>query len=334
MPSRNIVLALLNPTSGNGIALERWPRVARLMEEFGFEYKLLASPDVPLSHQLIEHISAVGASQYAAIVGIGGDGTHSEIINTLMQIRLTVPEVTLIPYVIVPLGTGNDIAKSFGMSSREDFFVTDLRRAIAAIKYGADYWMDLGKVKNLYFANALTIGLDSNVLRERNRGKSRLANYPFLARMISGYALYTWALSRRFLKHSHNIVEVIVDGKEWYKGEMINLVVCNTRIYAGEFSLCPDAYANDGLLDVIVFAGHTDYLAKYLLTLRNNPRQIQKMVERLNKFSSITQGKNIRIKLVAPEAVQYDGEEMSFSDKFEISIEPRAVHLRIPAEPA
>jgi YegS/Rv2252/BmrU family lipid kinase len=333
MPSKNTVLALLNPTSGNGIAFERWPKVAKLLEEFGFEYKLLAKPDISLAKQLVEHINAGGIAQYAAIVGIGGDGTHSEIINTLMQIRITSPEVTLMPYVIIPLGTGNDIAKSFGMSSREDFFVTDLRRAVAAIKYGADYWMDLGKAGNLYFANALTIGLDSNILKERNCGKAKLVCYPFLTKILSGYMLYTWALSRKFLKHTLNSVQVLVDGKGWYEGEMINLVICNTRIYAGEFSLCPDAYANDGLLDIIVFTGHTDYLTKYLLTLRKNPWQIQKMVKSLNKFSSITHGKNIEIKLATPEAAQYDGEEMSSSDKFEISIEPKAIHLRIPAEP-
>ncbi len=33
MPAKNIVLCLLNPTSGNGIAIERWPKVAKLLEE-------------------------------------------------------------------------------------------------------------------------------------------------------------------------------------------------------------------------------------------------------------------------------------------------------------
>lgn len=333
MSNKNSVLCLLNPTSGNGIALDRWPKVANLLEGFGLEYKLIADVDEPLGLQLIRHLKNTDIMKYSAIVGIGGDGTHSELINALMKLKLELPEVSMIPYVIVPLGTGNDIAKSFGLTSREDFFVSDLRRAVAAIKYGADYWMDLGRIGNLYFANAFTIGLDSNVLKERNRRQAEISRYRLLSKIFKGYWLYTFALSRKFLRHSHNYVKVIVDDKLWYQGEMINLVITNTRIYASQFSLCSNAYANDGMLDVIVFTGHTDYLTKYLLSFRTNPWQIRSMVEKLNRNSNITHGKKILIELERPESAQYDGEEMSSAGYFEIGIETKAIRLKIPAEP-
>ena len=61
-------------------------------------------------------------------------------------------------------------------------------------------------------------------------------------------------------------MKISVDGREWYQGPMVNLVINNTRIYAGEFDFCTDAYANDGKLDAVLFAERYDYLSKYVLS--------------------------------------------------------------------
>lgn len=327
------VLCVLNPAAGNGLGRQRWPKVAALMESFNLSYEVLMVDDQPLADAVFQRLQRTNISNYDVICGIGGDGTHSQIINALMRFRTQYPERVLPPYALIPLGTGNDIAKSFGLAARENLFVDDLRPAVATIRYGVDYFLDIGKMGGLYFVDALTIGLDSHILAEHNRYKEEIIKYPLLRRLIKGNVLYTYCMGLRFWNHSPIAAKINVDGKEWYHGPVLNLIVNNTRIYGGEFVICPDSFANDGLLEVVVFAGHYDYLARYLLSLRNNPREIRKMAEKLGNVSLHIQGRTIKIFLSRPEAVQYDGEMLSTCDKFEIEVVPRAIQIKIPAEP-
>ncbi|MFH1477799.1 MAG: diacylglycerol kinase family protein [Verrucomicrobiota bacterium] len=333
MPASPHILCVLNPTAGSGIALQRWPKIAALLESFQISCELLAAQDVPPDVQVSRRLKQNGPERYAAIAGVGGDGTHSAVINGLMRYCAIHADQVLPPYVLIPTGTGNDMAKSFGLTARGDFFVDDLRRAVAAIRYGADYWLDLGCLDGTYFVNALTIGLDSNILREHNRRKQEVAHVPVMRRILKGNLLYAWCVGLRFWRQKSLITEITIDGRLWYTGPLINLVINNTRNYGGEFVICPDAYANDGLLDVVVFTGHTDYLAKYFLSFRNQPRRIQELAERLNKVSAYARGKRIEVRLSRPETAQYDGEALPAGDCFKVCVAPRALHLKIPAEP-
>lgn len=334
MPSSIHALCVLNPTAGSGVALARWPRVAALMESFGITCELLASAGEAPGAQVIGRLARANPTQYAAIVGIGGDGTHSSVMNALMGFRLAHPAGSLPPYAMIPLGTGNSIAKSFGLDSREDIFVSDLRRAVATIRYGADYQMDLGRLGQTWFANSLTIGLDSSILREHNRRKQKIARVPVLRSLVKGNLLYTCCAGARIWRQHLMQAEIAVDGKPWYAGPLINLVINNTRVYAGVFVLCPDAFANDGLLEVVAIAGHTDYLAKYLLSFRTHPRQIQTVPERFQRESAVIQGKRIAVRVAKPESVQCDGEELPAMAQFAVEVEPRALLIKIPVEPA
>jgi len=302
------------------------------MEFFRIAYEIIEIDDQPLSRALFERFKANDPCRYDAVCGVGGDGTHSQIINALMLFKQSGPEKKLPPYALIPCGTGNDIAKSFGMTAREDFFVDDLRRAVAAIRYGADYYLDLGRMNGLYFVDAMTIGLDSHILREHNRRKEEIAKYPFLRRILRGNVLYTWCLGMRFWRHSSIEAEIKVDGRPWYNGKIVNLVVNNTRVYGGEFVICPESFANDGLLDVVVFAGHYDYLARYLLSFRTNPREIRKMGERLVRESAYAQGSRVEISLLRSEAAQYDGEVLPPCEKFVMEVVPRALRIKLPVE--
>lgn len=325
-------LCVLNPTAGSGEALQRWPRVASLMESFGITCDLLARDGEAPGVQMIRRLEQEGADRYAAIVGVGGDGTHSNVMNALMAFRSAHPEVALPPYAMIPMGTGNSIAKSFGLDSHEDVFTSDLRRAVATIRYGADYFMDLGQLGQSWFANALTIGLDSSILREHNRRKEEMAQVPLLRRLIRGNLLYTWCAGARLWRQHLIEAQIDVDGKPWYSGRIVNLVINNTRVYAGVFVLCPDAFANDGLLEVVAIAGHTDYLTKYLLSFRSHPRQIQTLPERFRRESAVKQGKRIEVRLSGPEPAQFDGEELPACVRFEVEVAPWALHIKIPVE--
>jgi diacylglycerol kinase family enzyme len=327
------VLCVLNPLSGGGLPIQRWPEVESLLESFGVEHELLAEKDIPIDRQVVQRLLQGGADEFGAIAGIGGDGTQSAIINALMELSKTHPEIGLPPYGFIPTGVGNDIAKSFGLTSRADFFVNDLRRAVSTLVHGADYMLDLGQMNGIYFADAVTIGLDSHILRARNKRKKQMDKSPLLRRFAGGALLYNWIIWGRIARHRALDAEIIVDDEVWYSGPIVNLLINNTRIYAGEFDFCTNASSCDGLLDVVIFTGHRDYLSKYLLSLRRAPRDIRKMATTLGKESSHTQGRRIGIELSSPEVAQMDGEEIDADNKFDVEVVPRAIHIKTPAEP-
>ncbi len=329
------ILCVLNPAAGSGIAARRWPEVAALLKGFGIEYTLLAAEDADPGVEVVRRLERDGTARYAAIAGIGGDGTHAAVINGLMRFQAGRPAAAdaLPPYALIPMGTGNDIAKSFGLTSRENFFVSDLRRAVAAIRYGADYRMDLGRLDGLYFADALTIGLDSDILREHNRRRNTMAHVPVMRRLLKGPVLYALCAGARFWRQRPLTAEIEVDGRPWYAGPLLNLVINNTRTYGGEFVICPDAYASDGLLDVVAFTGRTDYLAKYFLALRNYPRRIRTLATTLSANASVAHGRRIAVRLSRPETVQCDGEVLPDRARADVDVVPGALLLKIPTEP-
>ena len=327
------VLCIANPLSGGGLPLRRWPQVVSLLESFDTGHELLAEEGVAIDRLVLDRLNRGDCGEFAAIAGIGGDGTQSAIINALMRYSREHPDVTLPPYGFIPMGSGNDIAKSFGLSSRADFFVDDLRRSVSTLIHGADYLLDLGLMNGTYFADAITIGLDSHTLQLRNRQKRILERIPVLRRLTTGGLLYTWASSFGFFRHGTVQAEVMVDGQLWYSGPILNLIINNTRIYAGEFDFCTECYGNDGLLDVVVFSGRGDYLRKYLLSFRHNPRDIRRMATRLSNISSHCQGRHIRVSLSVPEAAQFDGEELPEAESFDVKVVPGAIRIKTPAEP-
>jgi len=327
------VLCVLNPQSAGGLATKRWPDIAALLTRLGVEYELLAVQSSPLSAQVCERLTLSVPGEFCALAGIGGDGTHAGVINGLMRFRAEHPEHDIPPYAFIPLGTGNDIAKSLGIRVEGELTPSELRRAVSTVMHGAEYQLDLGVMNGVFFADAVTVGLDSRILRERNARKRMIEHIPFLRHLARGRLLYTLSTGALFAHHERVQCSITVDGREWYRGEMLNLVINNTRIYAGDFDFSVDAYADDGLLDVVLFAGQTDYLARYLLALRHNPYRVREFSDELHSRSQHIQGKRIEIRLSRPEAAQIDGEELPEGTSFDIEVVQRVLRVKTPAEP-
>jgi diacylglycerol kinase family enzyme len=328
------VLCVLNPGAAGGRAAKVWPDVANLLQRQGAEFDLLSLPaGITLKQLILDRLKADGPGCYDIVAGIGGDGTHAGIINGLMAYHVGNDSVKMPCYAFIPLGTGNDIAKSLGIRIRDDYSFRDLQRAVSAIVHGADYCLDLGMINGTYFADALTVGLDSRILIERNSHKRVVEKIPLLKCLARGRFLYTLSLGARFFQHAPVACEIRVDGASWYKGRMINVVVNNTRIYAGDFDFSTNAYPDDGLLDVVLFNAHADYLARYLLAIRHNPSKIKDLSADLHRRSMQVQGRAIEIHLEHAQTAQVDGEEFPAASVFRIGVAPRALPIKTPTEP-
>ena len=166
------------------------------------------------------------------IVAAGGDGTLNEVINGIGE-NLGEARVGLLP-----LGTGNDFARSIEMP-------VDLEAAIEVIRAGETRAVDLVRVTSdevRYFVNVSAGGF-SGLVNEKLTPEMKKTWGPLAYLRSAAAALPELRAYRTTLS---------VDNSESMTMELYNVVVANGRYVAGGTLIAPDAAIDDGLLDVIL----------------------------------------------------------------------------------
>jgi diacylglycerol kinase (ATP) len=169
---------------------------------------------------------------YDMIVAAGGDGTLNEVVNGIgvngSRVRLG----------LIPLGTGNDFARTLGIP-------TDLDEAIALLAAGHTRAIDLVRVTSdrvRYFVN-ISAGGFSGLVNEKLTPKMKKTWGP-LAYLRSAVA----ALPQL---RAYRAMVSLGKGKR-LSLSLYNVVIANGRYVAGGRLIAPKASITDGLLDVIL----------------------------------------------------------------------------------
>jgi len=214
---------LVNPTSGGGRGGRLLDPVAERLRRSGAEVDVLVGRDGAEALDLLRDRVAAGVD---GVVALGGDG--------LVNIALQVVGGTDVPLGVVPAGTGNDIARSLGLSAG------DATAAVDLVVLGGTRTVDLGRADGRWFAGVLGSGFDSMVNERANR-----MTWP---RGRSRYNLAILAELRTF-RPVPFVLEL--DGVPWSTEAML-VAVGNGSSYGGGMRVCPAARLDDGLLDVTV----------------------------------------------------------------------------------
>jgi undecaprenyl-diphosphatase len=104
-----------------------------------------------------DHLRALGAA--------GGDGTLAAVATQAAD--------RAIPFVAVPAGTLNHLARDLGLASVDD--------AVAAVRAGTFVTMDLGVAGPHCFVNTLTLGGYTQIVDARERWEGVIGKWPALA---------------------------------------------------------------------------------------------------------------------------------------------------------
>jgi len=166
------------------------------------------------------------------IVSAGGDGTLNEVVNGIEDAGGN------IILALVPLGTGNDFARTLGVPM-------DIDEAIEQILRGQTREIDLVRVTSdlvRYSVNVSSGGLSGLVDEKLTPGmkktwgpradlRSAAAAFPQLRGYTTG---------------------VTLDDIEALELDLYNVIVANGRYVAGGIPVAPEADITDGLLDVIL----------------------------------------------------------------------------------
>jgi diacylglycerol kinase (ATP) len=166
------------------------------------------------------------------IVAAGGDGTLNEVVNGIAangsRVRLG----------LIPLGTGNDFARTLGLP-------TDLDEAIALLAAGHTRAIDLVRVTSdrvRYFVNVSAGGF-SGLVDERLTPKMKTTWGP-LAYLRCAVAALPQLRAYR--------TKVSLDNRKRLTLSLYNVVIANGRYVGGGTLIAPEASIDDGLLDIIL----------------------------------------------------------------------------------
>jgi diacylglycerol kinase (ATP) len=166
------------------------------------------------------------------IVVAGGDGTLNEVVNGIFE-RNSQGRVG-----IIPLGTGNDFARSINLPASSD-------DCLEVIARGQTKPIDLVRVTSdqvRYFVNVSAGGfsglVDEKLTPEIKKTWGPLAYLRSAAAALPELRAYK--------------TKIAFDETETIEMDLYNVIIGNGRYVAGGIPVAPEAILNDGLIDVVL----------------------------------------------------------------------------------
>ncbi|HSP18493.1 MAG TPA: lipid kinase [Myxococcaceae bacterium] len=255
----------------------------------------------PLAHTLERALE----QRVPLVVVGGGDGTLHALAPRVAEAGATLG--------ILPLGTGNDFARSLGLP-------LDVRQACLVVAGGRTASVDLGLVNERPFLNAVTVGITTELTRRLTAPSKRLlgpAAYPLAALRAA------WRL-RRFE------VEVVVDGVHRTM-PAVQVVVGNARYQGGGRLIDPEASATDRRLHgYVVLARHASRLAN-LFDLAGVGQGTRSGEHVRHASVWAFDGERVQISTHPARSLGADGELVGKTPA-ELSVLPGRLRVRVPVQ--
>ena len=220
------VILIVNPAAAGGRLGRHWPALQRRLRAAGFDPPAVFT-EAP-GHATVLAAEAVRRGE-TVVVAAGGDGTICEVVQGLHDGG----GATL---GILPLGTGNDAARTLGLPLR-------LEPAAQAIADGRTRAVDLILAGDRVVLNAIGIGL----LGAINVNAASI-------KLVRGIAAYLGAAAGTLFRYRCPEIS-LSDGTFSYRGPMTILAVHNGVTTGGGFPLTPAALPDDGRLDACLVGG-------------------------------------------------------------------------------
>ncbi|MGN6390775.1 MAG: diacylglycerol/lipid kinase family protein [Gemmatimonadales bacterium] len=327
---------IINPRGGKNVA--KLPDLLAVFSAAGWKTDLALKQ---FGGHTIELASDAAEAGYDLVIAYGGDGTLNQVINGVMAAKGNRPTVGLIPG-----GTANVWAHQIGLPDHP------VKAALGLVDSEARK-VDLGRVELAASAKGADPGKSR---RPSRRGSGRRTHFLLMAglgvdaaalRRVStplkekiGAAAVAVSAVRELTAGQSFPIEVRSstgsrESPVW-KGDALQVVIGNTRSYGNIVELTPNAFIDDGLLELCVITAGGP-----LTTLQEVTSLLLHRKPRNEDFQSF-QGAQFRISVPAHVALQLDGSSiarrdlLSRSDReagmvtYRFDARPGALSLAIP----
>ncbi|GAA1351889.1 diacylglycerol/lipid kinase family protein [Falsarthrobacter nasiphocae] len=313
-PGSERVALIINPVKNDADRALKGVRVACAVRGWPAPLVLETSTEDPGEGQARAALKQ-GAT---LVVSAGGDGTVREISSVLADEDENPEHV---PLGIIPLGTGNLLARNLGIdASKLDSKALDA--AIEAALDGRTRVIDTaritieapdGRVTEEVFLVMGGIGLDAEVIAATNDDlKKRF-----------GWLAYTDA-GIRLLPGERKDVEISIDGGPFHRTKVRSVLFANLGKLPTGLDFIPGAEVDDGLLSIVTMSprGVLGWAWIAAKTISRSSADIPVM-----KYEH---AKRIAIRAAEPMGTQLDGDLSGEAVRLEARIRPRSLTVHVP----
>jgi diacylglycerol kinase (ATP) len=219
------VIVLFNPVAGR-----QSPNIIRNKLDFVLSKSQNSIQVIDTIPGKVAEQARKAAKEADIVVAAGGDGTLHAVIQGVVGTSAAIG--------LIPLGTGNDFARTIGVPS-------DLSSAIEVLQRCDPLPTDLIRYQTAtsegWLINIGGIGFDAAVAERINTG----------FRGLKGTTAYLAAVFRCLATYRAIPVKATLDSKVREAPAML-CAVANARYYGGGMQVAPLARVDDGLLDVVM----------------------------------------------------------------------------------
>lgn len=287
---------IINPAAGKSSAAGLAERIDALFRGRGIHYEIALTKHKGHGLELSRRAVVAG---FANIVAAGGDGTIREAAEPLIGKAVTL--------CILPAGSGNGLARNLAIPLKRE-------EALKGLLEWTPRKIDVGLANGRPFFCAAGVGLDAEVARVFNtRLNGRRGILPYV---------YHSALT--FFRYSPAEVVVNMNGRRRAFSPMVTAVL-NGQQYGGGARIAPDAYVDDGLLNLVVVKK-----AGILRTLLAVPDLFNgKLLRHKDLITTDVAGV---IEISSPPGASYhlDGEDFIGDGTLKISVLHKALSVKAP----
>lgn len=292
------ILFLVNPVSGGGLGKKIAGRIkeyvsVRLAED---KYDIVFT-SMDMDTQVVEL-----AGGYEILAGVGGDGTACRIMQNILNLENR-PKAGLIP-----LGTGNDLARTLGLSGV--LKSRGLDGLIDVLLAGKCTRLDLLNLNDsVIFSNYFGIGTDAKITKSFNALRpgfsfgslfiGRVINLTFYA--VIGLLNLRYSIPfdvRLHYRTASGAMALVTASKGAY-----GIIVSNISSYAGGSFISSAADMGDGRFEVTVIENRIQALR--LIATRISQKSLDQVYKGLIQFQTDSLG----IELPGDVFCQLDGED-------------------------
>ncbi len=259
------------------------------------KYKVSVAYTKSAEHATILSKNAV-ADKVDVIVAVGGDGTVNEVASQMINTSSTLG--------IVPLGSGNGLARHLGISR-------NIEKAIELINKQITSVIDTASVNGKPFVSIAGVGFDA-LVAER-----------FAASTHRGFLGYFHIIANEYLNYKPQHYNITFDDGKVINQDALFVAFANSNQFGYNTTIAPNAKLKDGLLDVCIVKKpqifHIPMIANLLLL---------KMVD-VSPLVNIVQTKGLIVNCSTDTVLNIDGEAVNFGKNLNVKINPLSLKIII-----
>ncbi|HRS67910.1 MAG TPA: diacylglycerol kinase family lipid kinase [Paludibacteraceae bacterium] len=290
---RKKIVFIVNPKSGT-LGKSNWIALSTKMlaKEFdlAFQYTTHRGHACELAQKAV-------AQKVPIVVAVGGDGTVNEIASALIH--------TSTALAILPLGSGNGLARDLGISPLLPF------SAVEVIKKGKIKEIDYGTANGVPFFCTCGVGFDAHISRIFATNKKR------------GFWNYLILAIREYFRYKPIECTLEYDGKTEHRRAFI--VNCaNIQQLGNNAYIAPKADYTDGLLNITILKPFG-----LLGAIRLGTFLFLKQIDKI-RYTETFACKEIVLNIPPNTPFHYDGEPAKVPNRIEIKAVNLGLKVVIP----